>query len=182
MIKINVIDFDKTLIPFDSFRIYVKLGIKKLNIRTIFFSLLRMFRIINNETFKKKIMGLNIINKKEIESFKSFLLMSIDNIVLEKIKEHTTNTTINILCSASPDFYVSAIAKELNMIGYGSFFNAKKEFFHMYGKKKVEYILKNYPKRQYHYNYSISDSNTDILLLSLFEESELFMPNSYRIY
>lgn len=173
MKKLNVIDFDNTLIPFDSFRFYVKKGIKKLSVLFILYTIARIFRLIDNETFKQKIIKLNPYNKAEINSFQIYIINSIDQVILDKVKIHTSENTVNVICSASPDFYISEIAKKLNMIGYGSFFNSKKEFFHMYGQKKVEFIKKKYPLDEYEYNYAISDSKSDLLLLSMFKEHEL---------
>ncbi len=100
MKQINVIDFDKTLIPFDSFRIYVIKGIKKLNLKVIFYTILRICRFISNEKFKKRILCINVLDSKELELFISFLIKNIDQGVLAKIKKHTINNTVNILCSA----------------------------------------------------------------------------------
>ncbi len=173
MKQINVIDFDKTLIPFDSFRVYVKKGIKKLNVKVIFYTVIRIFKIITNETFKKKIIKLDVLNTPELKSFEDFLLNSINLKILDKIKQQTTDNTINILCSASPNFYISNIASKLNMIGYGSRFINENDFIHMYGNNKIKFILDHYPKEKYHYNFAVSDSSSDQKLLSLFEESEL---------
>jgi phosphoserine phosphatase len=173
MKQLNVIDFDNTLIPFDSFRFYIKKGLKKFNILFIFYTIARILRIIDNKTFKQKIMKINPFNEKEFNSFQIHMINSINQEILDKVKKYTSENTTNVLCSASPNFYISEIGEKINMLGHGSFFISEKEFFHMYGKKKVEFILQKYPREFYHYKYAISDSESDKALLSLFEEHEL---------
>ncbi len=176
MISINVIDFDKTLIPFDSFRAFVLKEIRRFRLSFLLISVLRFIRIINAGTYKRLI--INIVLKSSFDSFRleSFcddLFGNIDSHVSDIIKEKTDNNTINILCSASPDFYISAIASKLGWKGYGSHINDDGQFLHLYGSNKKEFILKYFPKSEYNYKFSISDSKSDLSLLELFEEYNL---------
>lgn len=52
------------------------------------------------------------------------------------------------------------------MIGYGSRFVDENIFIHLYGNTKADFILQKYPKELYHYKYAISDSKSDLKLLS----------------
>jgi len=56
MKKINVIDLDKTMIPYDSFRkyIFIFLQDKQFSLKIIYLVLLRKIRLLNMAEFKKK--------------------------------------------------------------------------------------------------------------------------------
>ena len=60
------------------------------------------------------------------------------------------------------------IAKDLGFIGYGSYFE-NDNFFDLYGTKKLDFINEKYPVNSYRYYLAISDSQSDIPLLSKFE-------------
>lgn len=174
MKELNVIDFDKTLVPVDSFRLYVIHNIKKFRIGFILYTLLRIVRIINAKTFKERITRISIKNNfDDLSNFISRLLQLIDRSVLDSIYSQTKKDTINLICSASPDFYISVIANKLNMIGKGSYIDSNNTFFHMYGKNKIDYIISYFPQKEYKYNYAISDSENDIELLAMFNNHTL---------
>lgn len=174
MKKINVIDLDKTLIPFDS---YAKL-IKKNLFSMLFFSIfliiiLRLLKIISQKEFSKRAYTLCLkAPNKNIKSLIEEICDSIDKEVLDEINKNTTSETINILCSASPDFYVKEIAEKLGWIGYGSSM-INNQYEHLYGEGKVTKIKSDFPPLQFKYNYSISDSKSDLELLKLFDKYTL---------
>ena len=174
MKKINVIDLDKTLIPFDSFRYLVISEMKAFNLNIILLVIIRKIKLIKAGTFKKlviKAIKLNTnsnINRKIVNLVNN----SIEQKILEKIKDESDNNTINILCSASADSYVSIVAKSLGWEGYGSYTN-KEDFYHMYGVNKLKFIEAKFPMSEYQYNFSISDSISDLELLKKFQKYEL---------
>lgn len=172
MTKINVIDFDKTLIPLDSFRLYVLTGIKRFRFTFILFTLLRLLRIINTNLYKKliSIAAIKGMDNKDLSDFCENLITKIDKTILNDINSKTDINTINIICSASPDFYISLVADKLGWHGYGSYFNDNGCFVNLYGANKKDLILKVYPKSEYAYNYAISDSETDMPLLKEFND------------
>jgi phosphoserine phosphatase len=174
MKKINVIDLDKTLIPYDSFRLYVINKIKSGNVRLAIAAVLRKLRFIQAEDFKKKALFNTQLLKKteEIDKITSNILCSINEEVLEIIKENSDEDIINILCSASPDAYVKKVAEHFNWIGYGSYFNGI-DFYHMWGENKLRFIESKYPSNKYIYNFAISDSESDLKLLKQFKKYEL---------
>lgn len=169
--KINVIDLDKTLIPYDSFRVLVKKEIFKFNLRIILFTKLRILRIISLEKYKGYIIPL--IEKKYDDSFfKEFALSlyrDMDSLVLKEVQKETDNNTINILLSASPDFYVKHLIEELKWQGKGSYFDNSDKFLHLYGSSKISWVKGNYDESEFEYNMAISDSSTDDKLLTLFQ-------------
>ena len=171
MKELNVIDFDKTLIPVDSFRLFVIHGIKKYYVGFILLSLLRSCRIISSSSFKNRIIKLSdCIDRNELYIFIDNIMELINPSVLKKINSYTNSNTINILCSASPDFYISPIAEKLNMIGKGSYITFDNKFYHMYGINKVKFLLSQFPQSDYTYKFAISDSESDLELLSMFED------------
>lgn len=176
MKSINVIDLDKTLIPFDSFRYLVMSEMKSLNLKIIFLVIIRKIKFIKAKTFKKyviKALKLNI-NSKLNSAMVNLIMSSIDKKILEKIQYESDNNTINILCSASADSYVSEVAKHLGWKGYGSHTN-EKVFYHMYGINKLKFIESIFPKSEYQYNFAISDSSSDLELLKKFKKYDLIM-------
>lgn len=174
MIKINVIDLDKTLIPYDSFRELIKNEILRLDIRIIFFSFCRINRLISNEKFKKKTISL-INSKYDEDFFQSYatkIYQDIDKSVLNKIINESDRNTCNILLSASPDIYVKLLINKLEWSGKGSYFDENGNFHHLYENGKIEWLKKNFISSKYIYNYAISDGSSDEKLLDLFNKNE----------
>jgi len=174
--KINVIDLDNTLIPFDSFQKLVLNYVIKCNCKITIITFLRFVRLIKASYFKEKI--INILEKENAisEMYKDFaekVLININEDILKIVEAHSKDDdVINILCSASPKGYVQIIAEKLGWIGYGSgYYNGK--FINMYGKNKEKFIKERYPIDRYKYNFAISDSESDINLLKLFGNYKL---------
>jgi len=175
--KINVIDLDNTLIPFDSFRRLIFIQILHFNIRILIISVLRIFRFITMSEFKKK-----IINALESRKVKKDIYIKISNIILNNLnkdiialinKNSGEREIINILCTASPNLYVRFVADKLGWMGCGSgYYNGR--FIHMYGINKLDFIKKKFPKEEYIYNYAISDSSSDLDFLKMFNKYHLF--------
>lgn len=176
--KINVIDLDNTLIPFDSFRRLVLQQISKFNIGIAFIAILRLIRVISGSEFKKRIIIIiEYHNKSKIyKQFSDFIIQSINKSLLEKLRKITEEKySINILCSASPNGYVRLVAEKLGWIGCGSYlYNDNNDFYHMHGKNKKEFIKRKFPEDRYLYNYAISDNESDLGLLKMFREWELY--------
>jgi phosphoserine phosphatase len=176
MKSINVIDLDKTLIPFDSFRYLVVDEMKAFNIKVILLVAVRKLKLIKAKTFKNhliKTLKLDTntkLNRKMVDLINS----SIDREILEEINQESDDNTINILCSASADSYVKDVAKHLGWEGYGSFTN-EGNFYHMYGENKLKFIEENFPKSNYNYNFAISDSSSDLDLLKIFKKHRLII-------
>ncbi len=174
MIKknINIIDFDETLIPYDSFRFLIKEELIKLDLFVIWFTFLRVARLISMKKYKKHLVKY-LQKKHKTEYFKRFadkLFLDINKEVLNLIAEETEENTINILVSASPNLFVKYVIKKLNWEGKGSYFDREGIFIHLYNKNKISWLKENYKLEDYNYNFAISDSSTDDELLSLFNK------------
>lgn len=169
-IKINVIDLDKTLIPYDSFRILIKKEIFKLNLVILFYSIYRFFGWYSGELYKQKVLSV-LIRKYTDSYYKEFALKlynDIDVRVVHKIQLETKENTLNVLVSASPNLYVKHLIDKLGWMGSGSYFNDKSNFIHLHGKGKIFWLEENFNKKIFDYNMAISDSSTDNNLLTLF--------------
>ena len=177
MEKINVIDLDRTLIPFDSFRKYIFLFLlmKNYTIKILFLLFLRSIRVISNTSFKKKIYLMTYLHKDydlKMKLFAEQLISSIDQNIIEKIKSNSDKQTSNILVTASYKAYAVHIA---DYVGWDCIASDYKRgnFIHAYGQEKINLISRKYPIGKVKYNYCISDSKSDLKLLYQFKNSEL---------
>lgn len=177
MRKINAIDLDKTLIPFDSFRFLVLAYLKE----KFFFTpltltlFLRKIRLIESTDLKYKALVClrkDQQYKNKISDLACKAISQIEPDVLKSIQRETDTETTNILISASSADYVKLIAKELGWSWIASDI-VNGEFVHCHGLKKKELILLQYPLEEYEYNYAISDSQFDLPLLKMFKKFEL---------
>ena len=177
MKSINVIDLDKTLIAFDSFRYLVIDELKSLNLKIALLVTVRRLRLIDASRFKKGVIeALKLDSNSRLNSKMADLIVSsIDKKILEKIEKESSATTINILCSASANSYVKEVAKRLGWVGYGSYIDENNLFYHMYGANKLKFIESKYPNSKYRYNFAISDSKSDLEMLKRFERFEIIL-------
>ena len=175
MKKINVIDLDNTLLPYDSFRKYILnfLRNKQFTLHILPLIILRKLRLLNSSAFKKRVIErsrkVDNYNDK-MKEFSDQLFADIDNSIIETVKNYTDSETINILCTASPEDYVNHLAELLGWPYVASQLDSdKNHFVHMHGRRKVETIRKLYPEDRFRYNFAISDSQSDKELLMAFE-------------
>lgn len=163
-VPINVIDLDKTLVDFDTFKILIIREIKKRNLAIFNLTILRILRLISASNFKKEIQK-SIRKKHDLAFFTNYaneILQSANPEVIKLIDYYYKQGDINILLSASPDCYVSEVAKQMNWMGKGSYFLKNGEFYHMARENKINWIKKNFPEEEYEYNLAVSDSKSDI--------------------
>ena len=171
--SINVIDLDKTLIPYDSFRLLIKKELFAFNLNVFWYTLLRVIRISSMKTYKVQVIK-HLEKKYKDKYFKEFaskLVKDVDPKVISLIKQETKSNTINVIVSASPNIFVKYVINELNFEGTGSYFNEKGDFIHLYKDTKIAWLATNFKKENYQYHFAISDSATDDELLSIFNKS-----------
>lgn len=175
MKNLIVIDLDKTLIPFDSFKKYLFGWVRHFPLKIPLLLLERKLRITKQYQFKTKILNtvsthpkFSILNREIAE----FIIDNLSNEILNRVKEKSNEHSELLLLSASPNIYISLVGDYLGWNAKGSFFNSKGEFIHLYGSNKVEYVKRNFPKSDYSYYYAISDSDSDNDLLNLFKYSD----------
>ena len=173
--KINVIDLDKTLIRYDSFRAYVFEFIKKGKAYLVFIILKRLFRFISNSEFKKDVVLYCRRQKnyeKTIITFVNMIYSDINQNIFVKIDSKSDEDTINILCSGSISDYIDPLAKKIGWRSISTVIT-NNSINHNHGKQKIINLQKEYPSNVYSYNFSISDSHYDLDLLKLFNNYEL---------
>jgi phosphoserine phosphatase len=110
--------------------------------------------------------------EKKVKKFGLSLYDDIRKPMLRFISENTDESTINILCTASPEDYVRYLCEKLGWPYISSTLdNTDENFIHMYGNNKVIAVQKMYPKQGYTYNLAMSDNISDWELLKLFDTS-----------
>lgn len=168
--KINVIDLDKTLIPYDSFRLLIVKELKGFDLYVCGFTLLRVIRLISVKKFKFHLTKYFCRKYDEyyFRDFASRLYLDIDQKVMEIIMNETDDKTVNVLLSASPDLFVKHLIDKLGWKGSGSYIE-NNTFYHLYGSGKLNWLLK-YKKENIIFNFAISDSETDDQLMALFNK------------
>ena len=117
---------------------------------------------------------INTYNKKYFMSFAKKIVSKIDPEVINEINKHTNFNTINILISASPNFYVKHIVAQLGWQGKGSYFDENNNFICLYGANKIKWLRDNYESKDYLYYFAISDDKIDMKLLHLFKKFQLW--------
>ena len=172
MKKINAIDLDKTLIPFDSFRALIVSYLKRKSFLTpvTYYTVLRKMRVIKSGEFKHR--SLKIIRQdghyqNMIQDLAGRIMSAVRPDIIKIINCETDLETINVLISASPANYVRLVAKGLGWPYLASEI-IDGEFVNCYGQKKIELLGKHYPKNKFVYNFAISDSQSDMPLLEMF--------------
>jgi len=79
-----------------------------------------------------------------------------------------------IILSASPDEYVSSFATSIGWEGIGSHIDERSgKYVHLHGTGKLEFLMSHFPSDKFEYEYSISDSKSDLVLLRKFREFDL---------
>lgn len=168
MKQLIAFDFDKTLIPYDSFRRYLwhLMYINPLIVSCLL--LLRKLRIINSRDLKKRITDMVASSTRLTQDAKVFaheLLNDIPTI------QHDDNSTILII-TASPMIYMKYIAEELKcQLICSDYINDN--YVEMYGETKSEYLHLCFPLSSYQYKYATSDSKSDICWMKDFINYEL---------
>jgi phosphoserine phosphatase len=175
--KINVIDLDSTLLPYNSL---IHFGWRFMKNRQCFVPLLlyltqRMTGKVTKDEYLKKILITARKSTQYEKKVKKFGLSLYDDIrkpMLSFILENTDESTINILCTASPEDYVKYLCEKLGWPYISSTLdNNDENFIHMFGQNKVIAVQKMYPKQNYTYNLAMSDNISDRELLKLFDKS-----------
>lgn len=175
--KINVIDLDSTLLPYNSLIFYVWLFMKN---RRCFVPLsLYLTQRITGEITKEEYLKKSMITMRKIPQYnikvKKFGLSLYNDIrepMIRFILENTDEFTTNILCTASPEDYAKYLGEKLGWTCISSTLdNNDENFIHMFGPNKVTAVQKMYPKKEYTYNLAMSDNISDQGFLKLFDKS-----------
>lgn len=171
-----VVDFDKTIIPFDSFRRYLFIWLRYHPFELFYYISLRKIRLVSNFWFKKRVLKLIKIDsrRRTIDlNYTKYLISRIDANLLHECVKIAGSTGRILILSASPHSYISLVGNSLKMMAQGSYFDSSDKFMHLYGPGKVEHLLNNYPKSDYDYCFAVSDSPSDFEFLKLFKNYKI---------
>jgi len=175
--KINVIDLDSTLLPYNSLIHFVLIFMKKRRcfLPLLLYSTQRITGKITREEYLKKVLitaRKTTHYEKKVKKFGLSLYDDIRKPMLRFISENTDESTMNILCTASPEDYVKYLCEKLGWPYISSTLDSHDEnFIHMFGHNKVIAVQKMYQKQNYTYNLAMSDNISDRELLKLFDNS-----------
>ncbi|MCR5050700.1 MAG: haloacid dehalogenase-like hydrolase [Paludibacteraceae bacterium] len=170
MKTLYVLDFDKTLIPYDSFNRYLRhlVWLRPISVGCILS--LRVLRIISVKSLKhwtSVIVWRSKFLQRDARHFANRLVYDI--VWPEKVPHERGEV---LLLSASPAVYMRYVAEALQTRLLCSDY-IDGQFVHMYGENKAVYLQKKYPREKYHYAYAVSDSITDMCWLKEFEHFDL---------
>ncbi len=168
MKQLYAYDFDKTLIPYDSFRRYLWNLMRYKPFEVCFLLLLRKLRIVSSCKLKERI-------SKIVES--SDALQQDAKLFAESIKKdicwhnrHDEGTILII--SASPMVYMKYVVDDMPCeLLCSDYIDA--QYVEMYGKKKAVYLHHCFPTSEYEYIYAMSDSESDLCWMKEFNKYEI---------
>lgn len=170
MMPLYAYDFDKTLIPYDSFRRYLMHLLRLRPVRVGTLLLFRKLRLISAATLKARIT--RMVNRSEAlqRDAKHFA----NRVIYEvQLPVATPKDAKVLLISASPSIYMQHIASSLACSLLCSDFVEGNKYVEMYGEKKLEALEQQYPKTEYEYVFAVSDSESDLCWMKEFKEYKI---------
>lgn len=163
MKQLYAYDFDKTLIPYDSFRRYLWHLMRYRPFNVSYLLLLRKLRIISNVKLKERVTRL-VSSSPTLQQDAKLFAESIKKDICWQNKHD--EATILII-TASPMVYMKYITSDLPYeILCSDYIDG--QYIEMYGHTKAIYLHRYYPTSQYIYTYAISDSESDICWMQEF--------------
>lgn len=166
MTPLYAIDFDKTLVPYDSFRRYL-LHLWRLRPLTMsIWIVLRATRIISGNSLKEKVTRMverSAALTKDAHRFASRLVYDVSWPRAPRKEEQV------LILSASPMVYMRYVAEILQTKLLCSDYN-NNEYTNLYGIAKQEALHTCYPREEYRYAYAVSDSQSDLCWMQEFDE------------
>ena len=175
--KINVIDLDKTLLPYHSLVRFVVYFMSEWRcvLPLLAYSLLRITGVMGKDTYLKKVLMSTRTTERyeeKLQRFSQLLYRDVRQSMVGYINTYTDDSTTTILCTASPQDYVKYLCEKLQWEYLCSTLNAQGNgFVHMSGAHKIHALHQQYPEQQYTYHFALSDNNDDAELLQLFDTS-----------
>lgn len=170
MTSLYVYDFDKTLVPYDSFRRYLihLLWLRPVRIGVLL--LLRKLRLISSWKLKARVTMMVECSESLSKDAKSFALDIVRDINDERITVNGVGKVLVI--TASPKVYMTYVAEEMGWDMVCSEMRCG-EYVEMCGKKKKEALAERYPKLEYEYMFAASDSESDLCWMKEFKKYEI---------
>lgn len=162
-------DFDKTLIPYDSFRRYLLHLLRLSPVRIGALLLLRKVRILSAAQLKERVTRMvdhSAALTRETKHFAQRLIYDL------QMPEHTTKCGVALIISASPMVYMRYVAKIIGCeLLCSNYMDGR--YVEMYGTTKAEALHVHYPQTEYAWAYALSDSESDLCWLKEFKQYEI---------
>ncbi len=168
MKQLYAYDFDKTLIPYDSFRRYLMFLMRFRPIYILYLLLLRKIHIIDRKRLKQKVTQLVESSTILENKTKHFAKGLFKDIRLSEMSEEA----MLLIITASPMVYMKYVAEELHCQLLCSDYIGN-EYIEMYGTAKANYLYQSYPSCSYQYEYAASDSKSDMCWMKEFKQFEI---------
>jgi phosphoserine phosphatase len=173
--KINVIDLDNTLLPYNSWAKFVMVFLSNWRcfFPIIYYSLLRGFGMLSRSMYQRNL--LRVIRKIHgyeniAKTFGEALFQDVRTPLVRFIEKNTDEATVNVLCTASPEDYVKYLSKKLGWRYVSSTLDqGGTHFIHMFRERKIVAIQQEYPLNDFDYHLAMSDDRGELGLLKLFE-------------
>ena len=174
MIKLFVLDFDKTLIPYDSWNMFIRMLFKKHPLKIGFILLLRKVKLINRKELKRKVTDF-VERRMQLEELsQNFIQQVSKDVKLPSCLFADEGEKEIIVLSASPMIYMRHLGTYLKcqceIVG-SDYING--EYVEMCGEQKRKYLENHYHFDRYMYEYALSDSESDMIWMKLFNKYEL---------
>ena len=170
MTPLYAYDFDKTLVPYDSFRRYLMHLLRLRPVRAGGLLLLRKLRLISAASLKARIT--RMVNRSEAlqRDAKHFANRVIYDVQLPVAAPKDAKV---LLISASPSIYMHHIASSLACSLLCSDFVEGNKYIELYGETKAEALHRHYPSSEYDYAFAASDSESDMCWMKEFKEYKI---------
>lgn len=170
MTTLYAYDFDKTMIPYDSFRRYLWHLLKLRPMRVTVLLVLRKMRLLSSTGLKKRVT--RMVSRSEIltQDAKRFANWIVYDVQMPQFTPHEGTL---LIISASPKIYMQYIAEALGCELLCSDFMGE-DYVEMYGERKADALYKQYPQSEYDWAYACSDSESDMCWMKEFNRYEIY--------
>ena len=174
MKKLFVLDFDKTLIPYDSWNLFLRKVFRKSPLRIGVVLFFRALGLISRKEMKRRITDV-VTNGDGWKSFSREFVrgMAKDIQFPSQLLEGGDDRQVVVL-TASPMCYMCYLNEFLDfecVVAGSDYFDDK--YTEMRGEQKCRYLHSFFPPEQYKYEYALSDSDSDMVWMKEFEHYEL---------
>ncbi|MBO6306301.1 MAG: haloacid dehalogenase-like hydrolase [Paludibacteraceae bacterium] len=169
MTPLYAYDFDKTLVPYDSFRRYLKFLLRLRPVRVGALLVLRRIRLISSANLKARVTRMVVQSAVLTHETKHFAQRLIYDV---KMPQRATKGGVVLIISASPYIYMHLIADLLQCELLCSD-SRDGQYIEMYGTTKADYLERLYPPQDYSYVYAASDSESDLCWMKDFKQYDI---------
>lgn len=166
MIPLYAYDFDKTLIPYDSFRRYLLHLLPLRPIRIGGLLVMRKMGFISSSRMKAYITKIVNTSPSLQRDAKHFAHSIVYDVQIPAIASKDAKV---LLISASPSVYMKYIAEDLSYDLLCSDMNGE-HYNELYGEAKALALHTYYPTSEYEYVYAESDNEIDLCWMRDFNE------------